>query len=133
MGTMVIRLSVVFLSSAVLAGCIHRAPSLRMLDARAEYDDAEAATGASLKLSSRDAIAPLDGAVPVRTPPKTANIWIHPHETPTKEYFWGGWITTVIEGDRWELIRPKDLPPEGSPVSLPAKKKNRKKKGANHG
>ena len=116
MDTAPIRSSVVFLiSTSMFAGCMHRAPSLMMLEERADYKDMEAEEAGSLQLSAGGAISPLDGGVPVRRPPRTANIWICPHETPAKEFFWGGWITIVIEGDRWELMRPKRLGAEGMP------------------
>ncbi len=108
-----------------LPGCVNRAPYQRMLSERAEYQTEEDEVAESLKLSSDGALTTMDGAVPVRTPPKTANIWIYPHETPAKEYFWGGWVTAVVEGDRWDLQRPSDLPPEGAPIEPPSGKATR--------
>lgn len=110
-----------FVALAV-AGCLHRAPSLNMLEQRAEYDAADGPT-ADLRLSAADNETTPDDAIPVRTTAKTAHVWIHPHETTAKEYFWGGWITIVVDGDKWELTRPPGaaLPPT-SPAS-PLKRK----------
>ena len=110
------------LAAASVTGCLNRAASLNMLDKRAEYDAADGPTD-DLRLDTADNEATPDGAVPVRTMPKTAHVWIHPHETAAKEYFWGGWITIVVEGDKWELSRPPGAPlPPTSPAS-PTKRK----------
>jgi hypothetical protein len=42
-----------------------------------------------------------DGPVPVRTRPKVVAVWIHPHEMASHEYFWGGWMSVVVEADQW--------------------------------
>jgi hypothetical protein len=53
-----------------LNGCISRAPSLMMLEERAEYtvDDGAAA---SLSLGNQEGLNEIDGSVPIRTPPRT--------------------------------------------------------------
>lgn len=73
-----------------------RAPSLNMLEVRADYDgkaQLDDALGAADEL-------PLE---PNRSEPRIADIWIHPHELPTGDYFRGGWIRTLVEAPRWEV------------------------------
>lgn len=102
-----IPLSIVCSISVFLSGCLHRAESGQMLEKRADYEGAERDEMASLKLEGG-----LMGNVPTRSTPRVAHIWIFPHETPTKEYFWGGWISVVVEGDKWELEKSERILPE---------------------
>lgn len=96
-----------------LSGCssMNRADSLRMLDRRAEYDESENTKilpAPGLKEAGLDGFS--SGPVPVRTRPKVASIWIHPHEMASHDYFWGGWMSVVVEPDQWLLSRPGGLP-----------------------
>ena len=59
--------------------------------------------------------------VPQRTNPTVTDIWIHPHEMPTGDYFRGGWIRTVISNARWEVEKKK------SPLVIKKKSKHLKK------
>lgn len=91
------------------AGCMNRAPSLRMLDARARYTS-ESKDAATLQLM----VSPQDGAVPVKSEPQVRKVWIHPFEMETGDYFWGGYMSLVTEGDHWvfhhpEIENPNDL------------------------
>lgn len=105
----------------LLAGCsMNRADSLRMLDRRADYD-------AAIDGGDRTAIPDLkegglDGfrnaPVPVRTRAQVAPIWIFPHETASRDYFWGGWISVVTEEPQWVLTKPKSLPVASSIVDV---------------
>jgi len=83
-----------------------------MLEVRADYDGKAQSEAEALKLNDGTALRELGGGVPVRTTPKIAHVWIFPHETPAKEYFWGGWISIVVEGDKWEVDRPAGLFPD---------------------
>lgn len=114
----IIPLFIVCSTSCSVSSCLHRAESQKMLEVRANYDGKDRDEASSLSLGSSEVIT--NGfAVPVRTPPKTAHIWIFPHETPTKEYFWGGWMSVVVEGDRWDVERPADtLPAKPDSVSV---------------
>lgn len=78
----------------------NRAPSLNILEKRADYDG-------SRRLE--DSVSNLDNPffVPNRTEPKVADIWIHPHEMPTGDYFRGGWIRTIVNDSRWQIKRDK--------------------------
>ncbi len=105
---MYLLISVVLLSSIFSAcGTINRADSERMLDRRAEYADDENSKllqNPTLKEGGVDGFK--DKPVPVRTRPTVAAIWIHPHETASRDYFWGGWMSTVTEQDQWVLSKP---------------------------
>ena len=124
----IIRLLTVCLTSVIATSCLHRADSLRMLEVRADYDGKNKEEASELKLGDDHALREANGAVPVRTMPKTAQIWIFPHETPSKEYFWGGWISVVVEGDRWEIERPGVLAPPKPSSSSPVPSTNLKSK-----
>ena len=100
-------ISLVFFS-LILSACTNRAPSLRMLDSRAEYDDPRMSQELAMKEAGIDGFQ--NGPVPVRTRPKVASIWIHPHEMANHDYFWGGWMSIVVESDQWVLTRPGSLP-----------------------
>ncbi len=113
----IIPLFTVCLINLSLSSCLHRAESQKMLDVRADYQGKEQAEASSLKLGIDDHL-PGHSDAPVRTAPKTAHIWIYPHETPTKEYFWGGWMSVVVEGDRWVIDKPADFSPT-KPIITP--------------
>jgi hypothetical protein len=121
------------ISSFALSGCLHRADSLQLLEVRADYDGKAQSEAESLKLGDGTALREIDGGVPVRTAPKIAHVWIFPHETPSKEYFWGGWISLVVEGDKWEVERPvglfPDKPGNAAPQASAKSSKSSKTKG----
>ena len=127
------------INSAFISGCaMNRAASLNMLDRRAEYDSDNAATHSDPELKE----AGIDGfgssPVPVRTRPKVAAIWIHPHEMASHDYFWGGWMSVVVEADQWLLSKPGTMPqapgisdvtqtlPMPSPIRVPGEIPKRK-------
>lgn len=86
--------------SIFLASCsTMRAPSINMLETRADYNG-ELKADAVL-----EGQAPL--LVPNRTRAKVTDIWVHPHEMPTGDYFRGGWIRTLISRSQWEMERIK--------------------------
>ena len=89
-----------------------RVPSLNMLEKRSDYDN----TG-----QIEDALSSVDTPllVPQRTKPTVTDIWIHPHEMPTGDYFRGGWIRTVIAKARWEV--------EKTPLIIKSKSKRKKR------
>lgn len=124
-----IRLLIVCLTSVIATSCMHRADSLRMLEVRADYEGKDKEEASALKLGENSVLRETGEAVPMRTSRKTAHIWIFPHETPSKEYFWGGWISVVVEGDRWEFERPGALAPE-KPAASSSRIKTMKEKKA---
>lgn len=96
--------------SLLLSACgsMNRADSQRMLDMRAAYGLGQMPPDGSLKEAGVEGFQ--NAPVPVRTRPKVAAIWIHPHETANHEYFWGGWISVVVEKDQWVLNQAGRLP-----------------------
>lgn len=104
-------LAVSAISALVIAtaGCsMNRAASLRMLDERAGYDSPEPPADTSLKEEGVDGFR--NALVPVRSKPKVAAIWVHPHETASHDYFWGGWMSVVVEQDQWVLSKAGRMP-----------------------
>lgn len=104
-----------------------------MLDSRADYEDVRAAQDLRMREAGIDGFR--QGPVPVRTRPKVASVWIHPHETASRDYFWGGWMSLVVEGDRWLLTKPGELPPSPALIDvtaggLPSKRKKGSAMGA---
>lgn len=98
----------ILILSAYAAGCTNRAPSLRMLDTRAEYENPRAVHELVMKEGGLEGFR--NHPLPTRTRPKVAAIWVHPHEMASRDYFWGGWMSCVIEEDRWILSRPGQMP-----------------------
>ena len=74
---------------------------------RAEYEDPKAVHDLMMKEAGLDGFR--DGPVPVRTRPKVSAVWIHPHEMASRDYFWGGWMSVVVESDQWILTKPGEL------------------------
>jgi len=109
-----IRILAAFLSSGVvllLSACsMNRADSLRMLDRRAEYDQA-----AIQNLPPNLREGGLEGfqgsPVPVRTRGQVSAVYAYATEMSPTTYFWGGWFSLVIEEPRWMLAKPGTLPP----------------------
>lgn len=117
-------ISLVFVSLAVISsGCQNRAPSLRMLDARAGYsadlDDAEVA------LYQRARQHP-DSLVQ-RAAPRIAKVYLYPHELPTRDYFWGGYVSLVVTPDQWIFDKPED--DSETPPAIREVPKKQKRKG----
>lgn len=101
-----------WISSFFLSGCaINRADSLRMLDKRAEYDAPQNTLPLPAAGLKEGGIQGFNSSpIPVRTRPKVASIWIHPHEMASHDYFWGGWMSVVVEPDQWVLSKPGETP-----------------------
>lgn len=97
------------INAALLSGCsMNRADSLRMLDRRAEYEDMKALEAIRMREAGIEGLR--NNPVPVRTRPKVAAIWIHAHEMASRDYFWGGWMSVVVEADQWVLTKPGETP-----------------------
>lgn len=98
-------------STLLTSGCaMNRAESLNMLDRRAEYDSDNPSTPMTPGLKEAGLEGFNSSPVPVRTRPKVAAIWIHPHEMASHDYFWGGWMSVVVEQDQWLLSQPGGMP-----------------------
>ena len=108
--------SAAFLSSALIA-CSSTSDSARMLDLRSQTPDPFAMRSLSIK---EGGISGYRGApMPTRTRARVVPAFLHPTEFPTKDYFWGGWISLVVEKDGWVFGRPNQMPkvPFSSPMA----------------
>lgn len=103
---------------------MNRATSLRMLDNRSEYEDPRASQELQVKEGGVEGFR--NGPVPVRSRPKVASIWIHPHEMASRDYFWGGWMSVVIEQDSWVLSKPGSMPSAPGITEIPPEGVKRK-------
>ena len=83
---------IISLSSLCVQGCASRAPSLRVLDTRAGYgnelDDEEVALYERNR-RSQDSVLRQGGR-------RVATAYIYPHELPTRDYFWGAYVSLII-------------------------------------
>ena len=83
-----------FIVSFFLASCaISRAPSLRLLEERADYDRVNAVRVSSSQEDLK------------RSKALVTDVFIHPHELPSGDYFLGGWIRTVLKEPRWNKTK----------------------------
>ena len=78
-----------------------------MLDTRADYDNGD---GPDLSLQEGGIEGFRMSPTPVRTRARVAAVRIHPAEMPSHDYFWGGWISMIVEQDQWILTKPKRMP-----------------------
>ena len=79
----------------LVSGCQNRAPSLRMLDTRAGYgaevDDEEVKLYQRARSNSESTLR--------RGGPRVAQVYVHPHPLPTRDYFWGGYVSLIVSQD----------------------------------
>lgn len=93
----------------VLPGCsTNRAPSLRMLDTRAAYNSPYDDEEVALYQRSRAQRNSLGRSVG----PRIAKVYMYPHELPTQDYFWGGYISLVVRRDDVIFDHPDELDAE---------------------
>ena len=102
--------------------CASRAPSLRVLDTRAGYgseiDDEEIALYERAK-KSPDSLLKQGGH-------KVVTAYIYPHELPTKDYFWGAYVSLIAGEEAAVFENPEDEMQEpGIKESKKTKKHNR--------
>lgn len=99
------------------AGCTNRAPSLRVLDTRAgygsEHDDEDLALYQRGRKNA-DTVLPKGGK-------QVVTAYIYPHELPTRDYFWGGYVSVVVGEEDLVFENPED-------EVIPAIKETKKKK-----
>jgi len=43
--------------------------------------------------------------VPTRVPEKVVVGWLFPHDMPSKVYFWGSWLSIVVEEESWAMTK----------------------------
>jgi len=98
--------SLISLSLLAFVGCQNRAPSLRMLDARSGYgagpEDEEVALYQRGRQNSQSLVR--------KSAPRVARVYIYPHELPTKDFFWGGYVSLVTSPDEWVVESPTGDP-----------------------
>jgi hypothetical protein len=114
-----IRTSLALAISALVTGCgsLNRAESSRMLDARSGYGGEGAAASLSFKEGGVEGFR--NHPTPTRSRAKVAAIYAHPHEMPSRDYFWGGWISVVVEQDQWVMSKPELVPKANVIEALP--------------
>ena len=66
------------------------------------------------------------GYIPTRIPEKVIVAWLHAHELPSKDYFWGSWLSIVVAPEGWEMTK-VDVPKnakrtEERPITKPIKR-----------
>jgi hypothetical protein len=122
-----IRISQIYSISFFLmfSSCTNRAPSLRMLDTRAGYengyDDEEVAIYQRAHAHG-NAFARSLG-------PRIAKVYVYPHELPTQDYFWGGYISLLVAKDDVIYDEPNEdsaVDESNSAPKLPPKHKGKR-------
>jgi len=79
------------LISLIVASCASRAPSKNMLDKKSRYVEME-----TPKLIGLDQEL-------TRSEAKDVEIYVYPKELPSGDYFEGGYIRAIVEGERWKF------------------------------
>lgn len=112
-----------------LSACQNRAPSLRMLDSRSGYgsgpDDEEVGLyqrgRQSHENQSSHEVAGSNRSLEAmvrKSAPRVARVYIYPHELPSKDYFWGGYVSVVVTPDEW-ILDDSALPTLQAPDQIP--------------
>ena len=110
------------------SGCVNRAPYIRMLDSRAGYGDAPDDEEVALYQRGRHA----QDTVLQRSAPRVTKVYIFPHELPSRDYFWGGYVSLLVTQDRWVFEENEDeAPPTAGIRETKARHPNKHKKAAN--
>lgn len=86
-------ISLAFLSS-VLVGCAST-NNKSLLEERAGYGF----NAPNMSLSGNGSVK----YVPSRIPEKVITPWLHAKELPSKDYFWGAWLSVIVTPEAWEM------------------------------
>lgn len=78
-----------------LVGC-SSAPTKSILEERAGYGVNSPPLG---QIGSSGGVR----YVPTRVPEKVVVAWLHAHELPSNDYFWGSWLSIVVAPEGWEM------------------------------
>lgn len=116
-----IHISLVFLSS-LFVGCASTEKKT-VLEERAGYGF----TPPPMNMSGSGSVK----YVPTRVPEKVIVAWLHAKELPSKDYFWGAWLSIVAAPESWEMKKveiPKKEPKTNKrtserPIKSPPKNK----------
>ncbi len=94
---MITRIYQLFLISSILllTSCASSTPSINLLEVLGDYNGEVDA-----KLAANNLSPPQFG--PKRTETRVSDIWVHPHEMPTGDYFQGGWIRVIVQESIWK-------------------------------
>lgn len=101
-------ISLVFLSS-LINGCASTNQK-SLLEERAGYGF----TAPPMNMSGQGGVK----YVPTRVPEQVVVAWLHAKELPSKEYFWGSWLSIVVAPEAWEMKKvpiPKTSGPKAKP------------------
>ena len=90
---------IIFALVVLANGCTNRAPSLRMLDSRAAYGDAPDDEEVALYQRGKHS----QDSILRRSAPRVAKVYVFPHELPSRDYFWGGYISLLVSQDQWVM------------------------------
>lgn len=93
----VFTLTSLALLTSILVAC-SSAPTKSLLEERAGYDHARPPFGMNGDPKGSH-------YVPTRVPEKVVVAWLHAHELPSQDYFWGSWLSIVVEPEGWEMIK----------------------------
>lgn len=83
--------------SSLASGCAHRAKSLRLLDARSNYNAPMRDDEAGLFQGGKGANKSL-----LKQNAESARVYLHPTRLPTGDFFWGGYISLSLKGDDFD-------------------------------
>ncbi len=86
-------ISAAFLSSFII-GCASTGQK-SLLEERAGYG----VTPPNVNLTGSGSVK----YVPTRVPEKVITPWLHAKELPSKDYFWGAWLSVVVMPESWEM------------------------------
>ncbi len=115
------NIKLLVLTLPLLNACsINRAPSENLLEKRSDYEGVH---------QIEDALQAVDNPllVPVRTEPLVADIWVHPHELASGDYFRGAWIRTIVSRSIWRMDEKQES------LVIKASPKDEQRKGESHG
>lgn len=89
-------MSLLFIISLLITSCASNSINgINLLEMLGDYDkkDEASSTAKSLKKVSFQ---------PKRTTPLVKDIYVHPHELPSGDYFNGGWIRVIVQESIWK-------------------------------
>ncbi len=108
-------ISLVFLSS-LINGCASTNQK-SLLEERAGYGF----TAPPMNMSGQGGVK----YVPTHMPEQVVVAWLHAKELPSKDYFWGSWLSIVVAPEAWEMKKvpiPKTKPrTQDKPAQKPPK------------
>lgn len=64
--------------------------------------------------------------VPTRVPEKVVVAWLHAHELPSNDYFWGSWLSIVVAPEGWKMTKVEVPKTENSKVKRTPDRPNTK-------